>query len=141
MTSGQVLPPRLEFCKWRSWCQGLPFGGPGELVSQVTSTTFDDVDQETDSPDILVKDGIFCESQRSSERCNDCIGVIYRSQSVQAPWQRVLSWPTHVADRLKASRDFWTLSRTRQHMCGSHLPSVRILSWRCGQYLIFRPWD
>ncbi|KAF2151532.1 glycoside hydrolase family 43 protein, partial [Myriangium duriaei CBS 260.36] len=55
----------------------------------VTSSAFDLIDQETESPDIFVRNGIFyVVASNTCGFCNGSIALVYRSKSIQGPWTR-----------------------------------------------------
>jgi len=55
----------------------------------VRSTANDLIDQETESPDIFMRDGIYyVAASNTCGYCNGSIGLLYRSGSVQGPWTR-----------------------------------------------------
>ena len=60
------------------------------LVSyNVSSSDFDLIDQETESPDIFKRNGIYyVAASNTCGYCNGSIGLMYRSESIQGPWTR-----------------------------------------------------
>ncbi|KAF2761470.1 hypothetical protein EJ05DRAFT_473967 [Pseudovirgaria hyperparasitica] len=55
----------------------------------VTSAAFDLVDQQTESPDLFMRnDTFYVSASNSCAFCSGSIGVLYRSKSIQGPWQR-----------------------------------------------------
>ena len=55
----------------------------------VTSEAFDLIDQETESPDIFLRNGIYyIVASNTCGYCNGSIGLVYHSESVQGPWTR-----------------------------------------------------
>ena len=60
------------------------------LVSyNITSPAFDLIDQETESPDIFQRDGMFyVAASNTCGYCNGSIGLMYRSATIQGPWTR-----------------------------------------------------
>lgn len=55
----------------------------------VTSAAFDLIDQETESPDLFIRNGTYYVV--ASNTCGDCsgsIGLVYRSTSIKGPWSR-----------------------------------------------------
>lgn len=70
-----------------------------ELTSDYTNTTrvsypvrssADDlIDQETESPDIFMRDGVYyVAASNTCGYCNGTIGLLYRSGKIQGPWTR-----------------------------------------------------
>ena len=60
------------------------------LVSyNISSAGFDLIDQESESPDIFMRDGVYyVVASNTCGYCNGSIGLIYRSESIQGPWTR-----------------------------------------------------
>jgi hypothetical protein len=60
------------------------------LVSyNITSPSFDLVDQETESPDIFKRNGVYyVAASNTCGYCNGSIGLLYRSGSIEGPWTR-----------------------------------------------------
>lgn len=60
------------------------------LVSyNITSPSFDLIDQETESPDIFKRNGMYyVAASNTCGYCNGSIGLVYRSKSIQGPWTR-----------------------------------------------------
>lgn len=55
----------------------------------VSSAAFDLVDQETESPDLFIRNGTYyVVSSNTCGFCNGSIGLVYRSNSIQGPWTR-----------------------------------------------------
>lgn len=55
----------------------------------VKSSAFDLIDQEAESPDIFVRDGMFyIAASNTCGYCNGSIGLLYRSKSIKGPWTR-----------------------------------------------------
>lgn len=70
-----------------------------ELTSDFTNTTrvsypvkssaFDLIDQEAESPDLFVRNGIYyVAASNTCGYCNGSIGLLYRSKSIKGPWTR-----------------------------------------------------
>ena len=60
------------------------------LVSyNITSPSFDLIDQEAESPDIFKRSGMYyVAASNTCGYCNGSIGLLYRSKSIQGPWTR-----------------------------------------------------
>ncbi|KAK3068824.1 hypothetical protein LTR53_013304 [Teratosphaeriaceae sp. CCFEE 6253] len=55
----------------------------------VTSNATDLIDQEAESPDLFMRDGVYYVSASNTcGYCNGSIGLLYRSDSIQGPWIR-----------------------------------------------------
>ena len=55
----------------------------------VASPAFDLIDQETESPDIFLRGGVYyIVASNTCGYCNGSIGLVYRSKSIRGPWTR-----------------------------------------------------
>jgi hypothetical protein len=60
-----------------------------QVSYNVTSSNFDLVDQEVESPDLFVRNGTFyVAASNSCAYCDGSIGLLYRSDSIEGPWTR-----------------------------------------------------
>lgn len=60
-----------------------------QTSTNVTSAGFDLVDQEAESPDLFVRNGIYyIVASNTCGFCAGSIGVVYRSESLDGPWER-----------------------------------------------------
>lgn len=55
----------------------------------VTSGALDLIDQEAESPDIFLRNGVYyVVASNTCGYCNGSLGLVYRSKSIQGPWTR-----------------------------------------------------
>lgn len=60
-----------------------------QTSANVTSAEFDLVDQEAESPDLFVRNGIYyIVASNTCGFCAGTIGLVYRSSSLDGPWER-----------------------------------------------------
>ncbi|KAJ4395796.1 hypothetical protein N0V93_000010 [Gnomoniopsis smithogilvyi] len=60
-----------------------------QTSTNVTSAAFDLVDQQAESPDLFVRNGIYyVVASNTCGFCSGSIGVVYRSASLSGPWER-----------------------------------------------------
>lgn len=60
-----------------------------QTSTNVTSAAFDLLDQEAESPDLFVRNGIYyIVASNTCGFCNGSIGLVYRSESLDGPWER-----------------------------------------------------
>ncbi|EMD00452.1 hypothetical protein BAUCODRAFT_152944 [Baudoinia panamericana UAMH 10762] len=60
-----------------------------EISYPVVSVADDLIDQEAESPDIFMRNGIYyIVASNTCGYCNGSIGLVYRSASIQGPWMR-----------------------------------------------------
>lgn len=60
-----------------------------QTSTNVTSAEFDLLDQEAESPDLFVRNGIYyIVASNTCGFCNGSVGLVYRSESIDGPWER-----------------------------------------------------
>ncbi|KAK4574517.1 hypothetical protein LTR86_001358 [Recurvomyces mirabilis] len=85
--AGSIWPPIYQTLHISRLTDG--YTNTTRVSYPVTSNATDLIDQETESPDIFMRNGLYyVVASNTCGYCNGSIGLVYRSSSIRGPWTR-----------------------------------------------------